>query len=128
MELFILMIIVLFIFWLICNYILKKLLAKYQDLNDYTISILKGRKILMFDIIVLIFLFIFNFSFIKWIAIAYYIIIAIIEGIFLIMEFITGIDYDIKNKQIDTDLWLLFLSNLLTELANLIMIFMLFTI
>lgn len=128
MELFILMIIILFIFWLICNYILKRFLVRYQDLNDYTVSALKYRRTIMFDILALIFIFIFNFKFIKWIAIAYYIIIAILEGILLIIAFITGIDNDIKNRQIDTDLWVLLLSKFLNEVSNLIMIFMSFKI
>ena len=121
----ILAIIVLFIFWIINNSILKEILEKYQDMNDFTFSILNYRKTIMFDIIVLIFFIIFNVNFLIWIAIAYYVIIGILEGILLVISFFTSLDADIKNKNIDTDLWSIFIAKLLNEISTIIMIFIL---
>ena len=118
MEIIITSIIILFIFWYICNNILEKALEQYNELNEYTIALVKYRKTIMFDII----------AFLLWIGIVYYIIISILEGILLVISLITGLDEDIKTKQIDKDLWLIFTSKLLNEISSIIMIFTLSTL
>ncbi len=128
MEIIITSIIILFIFWYICNNILEKALEQYNELNEYTIALVKYRKTIMFDIIALIFFFIFDINFLLWIGIVYYIIISILEGILLVISLITGLDEDIKTKQIDKDLWLIFTSKLLNEISSIIMIFTLSTL
>ena len=82
----------------------------------------------MFDIIVLIILTLFNIKFLIWLAIIYYIIIGIFEGILLIIAFVTGLDNDLKNKKIDKDLWIIFIAKFLNEISSIIMIFTLISI
>ena len=125
---FIISIVLLFILWLICNYILKILLNKYLELNDYTIAALEYRKTIMFDIFVLIFIFIFNFKIIRYIAVLYYVIIVLIEGILIIIATVSGLEDDIKNKKIEKNLWLLLSSKFLNEIASIIMILALFNL
>ena len=131
----ILSIIILFIFWIIVNYILKQAINRHKivieiirELDEYTASILNYRKSIMFDIIVLIILTLFNIKFLIWLAIIYYIIIGIFEGILLIIAFVTGLDNDLKNKKIDKDLWIIFIAKFLNEISSIIMIFTLISI
>ena len=86
---FLVSILIIFTFWLIVNFILKIELSKYLELNDLTKSILKNRKILMFNILVLIILFLFKSNILNWIIFIYYIILAIISFIILIISIIT---------------------------------------
>ena len=130
MEKIIFTIIILFIFWLIVNYILKQTINRHKivieiigELDEYTASILNYRKSIMFDIIVLIILTLFNIKFLIWPAIIYYIIIGILEGILLIIAFISGLDNDLKNKKLDKDLWTIFIAKFLNEISTIIMIF-----
>lgn len=123
---FLLVIVILFIFGLICNYITVNLLN--ENLQDLAIGAVKYRKTIMFDIAVCMVLFIFTFKFLLWIGIVYYIIIAILEGILLIISVVTGLDEDIKNKQFDTDLWKVTLTKFLNEVSSIIVIFFLFSL
>lgn len=124
MQQIIFSIILLLIFWLITNYIFNK----YKTLNDFSITILKSRKTIMFNMIVLVFFILFNIKILVWIAIIYYIIIGILSGILLIISFITGLDENIKNKNIDTDFWNMCIVNFLNEFSNIIMIFTLISL
>lgn len=124
----IIILIILFAFWCMCNYITILFVNKYGESNEVSISAYKYRKNIMFDILALIFFFIFDINFIKWIGIIYYVIISIIEGILLVVSIITGLDEDIKNKKVDRVLWSLVLVKLLNELSSIIMIVALFEI
>lgn len=116
-----------FIFWLICNVIVRKTL--YDNMSDKLVVVAtKYRKTIMFDIIVIFIFIIFNFNFLLWLGIAYYIIIAILEGILLIISIFTNLDYYIKEKIFETNMWLLVLTKLLNEIATIMMIFALFSL
>ena len=128
MEKIILPIIILFILWLINNTILRTALKKYQELNDYTTPLLKNRKTIMFDIILLIFFIVFDINFLLWIGIIYFIIISIVLGLLLIISLITGIDSDLKNRTVDKDVWTMFFSNCLNVISSIIMIFTLLSL
>ena len=123
---FLLVVVILFIFWLICNYITDNLLKKNSQ--DLAIGAVRYRKTIMFDIAVCIILFILNFDFLLWIGISYYIIITILEGIFLTISVISGLDEDIKNKQFDIDLWKVTFAKFLNEISSIVMIFFLFSL
>lgn len=116
-----------FIFWLICNVIVRKTL--YDNMSDKLVVVAtKYRKTIMFDIIVIFIFIIFNFNFLLWLGIAYYIIVAILEGILLIISIFTNLDYYIKEKIFETNMWLLVLAKLLNEIATIMMIFALFSL
>ena len=121
-------IVALLLLWCICNAIVSNMLKKYGELNDYISSLLQYRKTIMFDILSLIFLVIFNIKLFLWIAIIYTIIMIIFEGILIIIALITGIDDDIKTKQVDKDLWLIFTCKFLNEIASIIMLFTIFSL
>ncbi len=116
-----------FIFWLICNVIVRKTL--YDNMSDeLVVAAVKYRKTIMFDIIAIFLFMIFNFNFLLWLGIAYYIIISILDGILLIISLITNLDYYIKEKIFETNMWLLVLTKLLNEIASIMMIFALFSL
>lgn len=124
----IIVLIILFVSWCVCNYVVILFVNKYGEQNELTLSAWKYRKTMMFDILSLIFLFIFHVNFLIWIAIIYYILISIIEGILIIIGLTTGIEEDIKNKKLDEDLWSLMVTKILNEIASILMIITLFGI
>lgn len=128
METIFLTFIVLFIFWILCNIILKSFLNKYQTLEELGLAVLKCRKNIMFDIISLAFFVFFDLNFFTWIGIIYYGIMIIIEGILLVIALITGIDEDLKNKTLNKDLWLILLANSLNEISSILILRVLFLI
>lgn len=128
MELKILTFIILFIFWILCNIILKYFLNKYNTLDELGLAVLKRRKNIIFDIFSLVFFVIFDLNFFTWLGIIYYGIMAIIEGILLVIALITGIDKDLKNKTLNKDLWLILLANLLSEISSILILRVLFLI
>lgn len=116
-----------FIFWLICNVIVRKTL--YDNMSDeLVVAAVKYRKTIMFDIIAIFLFIIFDFNFFLWLGIAYYIIMVILEGILLIISIFTNLDYYIKEKIFETNMWLLVLAKLLNEIATIMMIFALFSL
>ena len=132
MEKILIQILLLFIFWLIVNTILKTLLGKYQDDNTpYEIknilveaskTVLNYRKAIMFDLITLLVLFIFNVKVLYWIAIIYNIIIAIIEALLIVVSFTTELNHE-GNEIIKNELWLVFWSKLFNEISSIILIY-----
>lgn len=122
----ILLIILFFIFWCICNYIVKIFLNNNLT-DDFVLSAVKYRKTLMFNILALIFFTLFNINFLIWIGIIYYIIVSILEGIILIISIITNLDYYIKEKVFETHMWLLILVKMLNEITHIIMLITLFS-
>ena len=109
-------------FWFIENLIVKKFLIKYQEMNVYVETTLKNRKIIMFDLIVLVFLIIIDVNFFSWISIIYYTILSIIGAILLLCSLISGIFEDIRNKFVNRDLWILFISNFIEEVTSIIIL------
>lgn len=123
----ILLIILFFIFWCICNYIVKIFLNNNLA-DDFVLSAVKYRKTLMFNILALIFFMLFDMKFLIWIGIIYYIIVSILEGIMLVISVITNLDYYIKEKVFETHMWLLVLAKMLNEIAHITMAITLFSI
>jgi hypothetical protein len=109
-------------FWFIENLIVKKFLIKYQEMNVYVETTLKNRKIIMFDLIVLVFLIIIDVNFFSWISIIYYTILSIIGAILLLCSLISGIFEDTRNKFVNRDLWILFISNFIEEVTSIIIL------
>lgn len=121
MYIFFILIMLLF-FWFIENLIVKKFLIKYQEMNVYVETTLKNRKIIMFDLIVLVFLIIIDVNFFSWISIIYYTILSIIGAILLLCSLISGIFEDTRNKFVNRDLWILFISNFIEEVTSIIIL------
>lgn len=121
MYVFFILIMLLF-FWFIENLIVKKFLIKYQEMNVYVETTLKNRKIIMFDLIVLVFLIIIDVNFFSWISIIYYTILSIIGAILLLCSLISGIFEDTRNKFVNRDLWILFISNFIEEVTSIIIL------
>lgn len=118
-------ILIFFIFWIICNYIVERMLQDSSLVEEYIISAVKYRKAIMFDIIALIFFIIFNVNFLLWLGIIYYVIISILEGIMLIISIITNLDYYLKERIFEKELWILVLAKTLNEIISVSMIFIL---
>lgn len=121
MYVFFILIMLLF-FWFIENLIVKKFLIKYQEMNVYVETTLKNRKIIMFDLIVLVFLIIIDVNFFSWISIIYYTILSIIGAILLLCSLISGIFEDTRNKFVNRELWILFISNFIEEVTSIIIL------
>lgn len=79
----------------------------------------------MFDIIALLFFIIFDINFLLWLGIIYYVIIAILEGIMLVISVITNLDYYMKEKIFEKEMWLIVLAKTLNEIVSVLMIFIL---
>lgn len=79
----------------------------------------------MFDIIALLFFIIFDINFLLWLGIIYYVIIAILEGIMLVISVITNLDYYMKEKIFEKEMWLIVLAKTLNEIVSVSMIFIL---
>ena len=118
-------ILIFFIFWIICNCIVKRMLQDGSLSEEFIISAVKYRKTIMFDIIALIFFIIFNVNFLLWLGIIYYVIISILEGIMLVISVITNLDYYLKEKMFEKELWYLVLAKTLNEITSISMIFIL---
>ncbi len=137
MEKIIIQILLLIILWLIVNTILKTLLNRSQNYNnsyeinsiysELSISVLKYRKTIMYDLIFLLILFFINNSIFFWGAIIYYVIMAIIEAILIVISLTTELNNPC-NKIIIKELWLVFWSKLFDEISNIIMIFAFLTL
>lgn len=118
-------ILIFFIFWIICNYIIEKMSRDGSLSEEFIISAVKYRKTIMFDIIALLFFIIFDINFLLWLGIIYYVIIAILEGIMLVISVITNLDYYMKEKIFEKEMWLIVLAKTLNEIVSVSMIFIL---
>lgn len=122
---------ILFIFWIIVNEILKNLLNKCQNndqeyeikiaIADLSLATLSYRKTIMFDIIVLFILCFFDVEFLFIVAIIYYVVIAITGGILIVNALTTELNLP-SNKVIIKELWCVFLAKVLNEISDIIMI------
>ena len=124
MEMIVYILIFLF-FWIICNCIVKRMLQDGSLAEEFIISAMKYRNAIMFDIIALIFFIIFDVNFLLWLGIIYYVIISILEGIMLVISIITNLDYYLKERIFEKELWILVLAKTLNEIISISMIFIL---
>lgn len=115
-------IVILFSFWLICNYLLKIIMSQYHEINDFVKSALFYRKTIMFNIFSLLFLYIFDVKFFKYIAIVYYIVIILTEGILIAIAVISGLKDKTMNHTTNKSLWTLTISKVLNEIASILML------
>ena len=123
----VLLIVLFFIFWCICNYIVKYFLNNNAE-DSFVISAVRYRKTIMFSILALVFFIFFDINFLTWIGIIYYIIISILEGIMLVISVITNLDYYIKERIFETKMWLLVLAKTLNEVSSILMTVTLFSL
>ena len=118
-------ILIFFIFWIICNCIVERMSRDDSLSEEFITSAIKYRNAIMFDIIVLIFFIIFDVNFLLWLGIIYYVIISILEGIMLVISIITNLDYYLKERIFEKELWILVLAKTLNEIISVSMIFIL---
>lgn len=121
----------LFIFWLFCNTIASNLFQDSEDMLaddnpvveilkrisptamyiDYIIdTIISCRKTIMFNIGVMIFLYIVNVDFLIWIALIYFIITGAFLACMLVIYIGTAIDIYLKEHENVYQLWLMNLA------------------
>lgn len=118
-------ILIFFIFWIICNCIVERMSRDDSLSEEFIISAIKYRNAIMFDIVVLIFFIIFDVNFLLWLGIIYYVIISILEGIMLVISIITNLDYYLKERIFEKELWILVLAKTLNKIISVSMIFIL---
>lgn len=109
--------ILLVIAWIFCNYLLKKYLIKYGEINTLIDTTIKTRKTIFFDFIVLLFTSIMRIRIITWIALMYFggISILLFCALFLSLFEIFMPDTDnVHNKE----LWGLFCINTINLLTS----------
>ena len=120
-------VLIIFIFWLICNTIVRKLI-KENSYQEVIISSVKYRKTLFFDIVAIVIFTFLNIAFLNWIGIIYYILISIIEGIMLVIALVTNLDFYFKEHIFEKEMWLLVIVKFLNETASIIVDFSLFSL
>ena len=120
-------VLIIFIFWLICNTIVRKLIKEnlYQEV---IISSVKYRKTLFFDVVAIVIFTFLNITFLTWIGIIYYILISIIEGIMLVIALVTNLDFYFKEHIFEKEMWLLVIAKFLNETASIIVTLSLFSL
>ena len=120
-------VLIIFIFWLICNTIVRKLIKEnlYQEV---IISSVKYRKTLFFDVVAIVIFTFLNITFLTWIGIIYYILISIIEGIMLVIALVTNLDFYFKEHIFEKEMWLLVIVKFLNETASIIVALSLFSL
>ena len=99
----------------------EKDIVKKDYFLKFSDAVLKNRKNIIFNLLILILLYIFNLSFLYWIAFIYYIIVCLLEIFLIIVSFFEIIHSD---NLITKNLWLVFFSKICCEISNIIMIFM----
>ena len=120
-------VLIIFIFWLICNTIVRKLI-KENSYQEVIISSVKYRKTLFFDIVAIVIFTFLNIAFLNWIGIIYYILISIIEGIMLVIALVTNLDFYFKEHIFEKEMWLLVIVKFLNETASIIVALSLFSL
>ena len=120
-------VLIIFIFWLICNTIVRKLI-KENSYQEVIISSVKYRKTLFFDIVAIVIFTFLNIAFLTWIGIIYYILISIIEGIMLVIALVTNLDFYFKEHIFEKEMWLLVIVKFLNETASIIVALSLFSL
>ncbi len=104
--------IILIICWIICNYLVKKYLLTYQEVNEVIENTIKTRKIIFFDIIFLLFANFMKVNFITWIGMIYYFCISFLMLGVLFLSILEILMPGTDNKR-NKDLWRLFLVNMI---------------
>ena len=98
--------IILIVTWLFCNYMVKKLLIRYMDINELVEATVKTRKTIFFAFIVLVITSIIRIRIITWIALIYYEIIFILMGGSLFLS-ILEIFMPNTDNRFNKELWIL---------------------
>ena len=112
MEEFIVTILILFSCWLVCNYLVKKYLLIYGEINEVIKITVKTRKTIFFDIIFFIFLYFMRVNFLTWVGMMYYIVISVLMYGVLFLSVLEIFKPGSGNKS-NKDLWRIFLVNII---------------
>ncbi len=110
--------IILAITWLFCNYLVKRLIIKYEESNDLIDTCVKTRKTIFFEIIALILTSFFRIRIITWITMLYYMVIFILMIGSQFLSLVEIFMPDTGNR-FNKDLWILFGVNTLNMLTHL---------
>lgn len=124
-------ILIMFLCWIICNIILRKIFMNWKEHNAIVESALNYRKNIMFDMIVLLFLYSIDFNFLTWGGIVFYFIVAITEAILICVSIFAPVENPEEtylDELIEKNMNLLRISKILNEVVTVIMLIELFSI
>lgn len=114
----------LIIAWLFCNYLVKKFLKEYDEINTLIETTVKTRKTIFFNFIILLITSIIRIRVITWIALMYYAGISILMFCSLFLSLLEIFMPDTDNR-FNKELWRLFGVNTLNLLMSFLMAYIL---
>jgi hypothetical protein len=114
----------LIITWLFCNYLVKKFLKEYDEINTLIETTVKTRKTIFFNFIILLLTSIIRIRVITWIALMYYAGISILMFCSLFLSLLEIFMPDTDNR-FNKELWRLFGVNTLNLLMSFLMAYIL---
>lgn len=116
--------IILILAWIFCNYLVKKFLADYEEMNKIVETTVKTRKAIFLSFIILLITSIVRIRIITWIALIYYIGISIMLFCALFLSLFEIFMPDTDNRH-SKELWRLFGVNTINLLHNALMAYIL---
>lgn len=114
----------LIIAWLFCNYLVKKFLKEYDEINTLIETTVKTRKTIFFNFIILLITSIIRIKIITWIALMYYAGISILMFCSLFLSLLEIFMPDTDNR-FNKELWRLFGVNTLNLLMSFLIAYIL---
>lgn len=114
----------LIIAWLFCNYLVKKFLKEYDEINTLIETTVKTRKTIFFNFIILLITSIIRIRVITWIALMYYAGISILMFCSLFLSLLEIFMPDTDNR-FNKELWRLFGVNTLNLLTSFLIAYIL---
>jgi len=114
----------LIIAWLFCNYLVKKFLKEYDEINTLIETTVKTRKTIFFNFIILLITSIIQIRIITWIALMYYAGISILMFCSLFLSLLEIFMPDTDNR-FNKELWRLFGVNTLNLLMSFLIAYIL---
>jgi hypothetical protein len=116
--------IILILAWIFCNYLVKKFLVDYEEMNKVVETTVKTRKAIFLSFIILLITSIVRIRIITWIALIYYIGISIMLFCALFLSLFEIFMPDTDNR-FNKELWRLFGVNTINLLHNALMAYIL---
>ena len=116
--------IILIFAWIFCNYLVKRFLADYEEMNKIVETTVKTRKAIFISFIILLITSIVRIRIITWIALIYYIGISIMLFCALFLSLFEIFMPDTDNRH-SKELWRLFGVNTINLLHNALMAYIL---
>ncbi len=114
----------LIIAWLFCNYLVKKFLKEYDEINTLIETTVKTRKTIFFNFIILLITSVIRIRIITWIALMYYAGISILMFCSLFLSLLEIFMPDTDNR-FNKELWRLFGVNTLNLLISFLIAYIL---